>query len=139
MTTGVRRTGGVPPTRRAAGWLSIALGLAFGGAMMISLEHLARRDELRMTPFGFRAFGGGPFDALGRRGFVVAGVVLIGAAVADVVAGRWLVTGRRRGGRLAMITTPIDIILGVGFALPFLLVGVPIRAALIARGHRGLR
>jgi hypothetical protein len=139
MTTGVRRTGGVPPTLRAAGWLSIALGLAFGGAMMISLEHLARRDELPMTPFGFRAFGGGPFDALGRRGFVAAGCVLIGCAIADVIAGRWLVTGRARGARLATITTPLDIVLGVGFALPFLLVAVPIRAALIARGRRGLR
>ena len=132
-------TRAVPASLRAAGWLSIALGLAFGGAMAISLEHLARRDELPMTPFGFRAFGGGPFDALPRGGFVAAGWVLIAAAAADVVAGHWLVAGGRRGGRLALVTTPIDIVLGVGFALPFLLVGLPIRALLIARGRRGLR
>jgi hypothetical protein len=141
MTTGVRRTGGVPPTLRAAGWLSIALGLAFGGAMMISLEHLARRDELPMTPFGFRAFAGGPFDALPRAGFLtVAGGLLVSSSL-DLLAGIWLWRGDPRGRRLALatITTPLDIVLGVGFALPFLLVGVPIRAALIARGRRGLR
>jgi hypothetical protein len=33
------------------------------------------------------------------------------------------------------LTDPIALVLGAGFALPFLLAGVPIRAALILAGH----
>lgn len=129
----------VPAALRAAGVVSAALGLAFGIAMVISLDHLARRNELPMTPFGFRAFGGGPFDALPRAGFVAMAWTLLATTALDVLAGIWLWRGRRRGARLALATTPLSLALGIGFALPFLLAGIPIRAALIVLGLRRRR
>lgn len=41
----------------------------------------------------------------------------------------------RRGARLGMVTSPLAFILGLGFALPFLLVGVPIRLGLTWAGR----
>jgi hypothetical protein len=38
-----------------------------------------------------------------------------------------------------MLTSPLALILGAGFALPFLLVGVPIRLGLTWAGRRSLR
>ena len=130
---------GVPAALRAAGWLSIVLGLGFGIAMAISLRHLAREDELPMTPFGFRAFAGGPFQALPRPAFSVVGGALAATCAADVLAGAWLARGQRRGARLALVTTPFGLVFSVGFALPFLLIGIPLRAALIALARRELR
>lgn len=124
---------------RAAAVLSAALGLGFGGTMAISLRRLARGEDLPMTPFGFRAFAGGPFDALPRPGFVAMGWTLLATSVLDVLAGALLWRGERRGARLAVATTPIGSALAVGFALPFLLAGVPIRAALLFLGRRDLR
>lgn len=57
----------------------------------------------------------------------------------DTLAGFWLWQGRRRGARLGMVTSPLAFILGLGFALPFLLVGVPIRLALTWAGRGSLR
>jgi hypothetical protein len=57
----------------------------------------------------------------------------------DALAGIWLWQGRMRGVRLGMVTSPLAFILGVGFALPFLLVGVPIRLGLTWAGQRSLR
>lgn len=134
-----RPSSGVPPTLRVAGVVSASVGLAFGIAMAIALDHLARRNELPMTPFGFRAFGGGPFDGLPRPGFIAMGWTLLATAAADVLAGTWLWRGQRRGVRLALATTPLSLVLGLGFALPFLLAGIPIRAALIVVGLRRRR
>jgi hypothetical protein len=50
-----------------------------------------------------------------------------------VLAGIWLWQGRRRGARLGLTMTPLVLILGVGFALPALLLLAPTRAALILR------
>jgi hypothetical protein len=38
-----------------------------------------------------------------------------------------------------MVTSPLAFILGVGFALPFLLVGVPLRLGLTWAGRGSLR
>jgi hypothetical protein len=124
---------------RAAGLLSAALGVGFGSAMAISLCRLGRGRELPMTPFGFRAFEGGPFDALPRPVFMVMGCVLLGTCLLDLLAGTWLWQGRLRGGRLALLTSPVGLALAVGFALPLLLVGIPLRGALLLLGWRHLR
>ena len=129
----------VPGAVRAAAILSASLGIGFGTAMIISLARLADGRDLPMTPFGFRAFAGGPFDELSPTGFKAIGCVLVATSVADVLAGAWLWKGQRRGSRVVLATSPVSLILSVGFALPFLLVGVPLRAALIALGRRGLR
>lgn len=124
---------------RATGLLSASLGIGFGTAMVISLRRLAQRRELPMTPFGFRAFAGGPFDALSPRAFKAMGWLLVTTSALDVLAGTWLWKGQRRGGRLGLATSPVSLALSAGFALPFLLIGVPIRAALIGIGRKGLK
>lgn len=129
----------MPGALAGAGWLSILLGLGFGIGTVVTLQHLARHDELPMTPFGFRSLAGGPFEALPRAAFVALGGALIVTCAADVLAGRWLLRGRRRGAGLALATTPVGLALGIGFALPFLLIGLPIRAGLIVLGRRALR
>lgn len=122
---------------RVAG-LSFLLELGFGASMPIALAHLARRGELPMTPWGFRAFAG-PFELVGRRRLGLLGVALMAVSALDAVAGIWLAQGRRRGGVLGLALTPPATILGVGFALPFWLAPIPVRAAIIMRGWRRLR
>ena len=107
-------------------------------AAPIALAHLSRTGELPMTPWGFRALSG-PFEALGERRFTALGWTLVAVASMDVLAGVWLWQGRRRGAWLGLATTPIALALGGGFALPFLLIPAPIRAALVITGWRSLR
>lgn len=133
-----------PPTDRvstalrAASVMYVVLGLGFGIGTAITLESLARKGELPMT-FGFRSLGGGPFEGLPPGQFIALGLGLVTVATLDVVAGIWLWHGRLRGAILGLATSPAAFALGIGFALPFLLVGVPIRAALILAGRRALR
>jgi hypothetical protein len=124
---------------RAAALLYASLGIGFGVGTAVALDHLGRQGELPMTPWGFRALAGGPFDGLARGSFTGLGWVLVGTCVADVVAGLWLWQGRRRGATLGLATTPLALALGTGFFLPFLLVGVPIRLALVLAGRGSLR
>ncbi|MEO7295152.1 MAG: hypothetical protein ABIZ57_03330 [Candidatus Limnocylindria bacterium] len=95
-----------------------------------------------MTPFGWRLMGG-PFEQIGTDRLTPLGqglaLALVGTAILDVVAGAWLRNGRRRGGRLALATTPISVALGVAFVVPFLLVVPPLRAILVAARWRDLR
>jgi len=90
-----------------------------------------------MTPLGFRLLAG-PFERLGKEAFIGLAVVLAAVSTLDVVAGLWLWQGRRQGARLGLATSPVAFALGVGFAVPFLLVTAPIRVALILRGRRRL-
>jgi hypothetical protein len=91
-----------------------------------------------MTPWGFRSMSG-PFEELGQERFTVLGWGLVGVCALDVVAGVWLWQGRRRGLRLGSATTVPAFGLAAGFALPFLLIGVPVRVGLMLAGRRGLR
>jgi hypothetical protein len=118
--------------------VSFVSDAAFGMAMPIALVHLARRGELPMTPFGFRAFSG-PFEHLGSRRFAALGVALTGVCMLDVLSGIWLWQGRRRGATLGIAMTPLTLGLGAGFALPFLLIPAPIRAAVVLRARHRLR
>jgi hypothetical protein len=65
--------------------------------------------------------------------------MLVGLSVLDLLTGVWLWQGRRRGAWLGLATSPFALILGAGFALPFLLVAVPVRVALVLAGRRNLR
>lgn len=109
----------------------------FGIAMPFTLAHLARTGELPMSPFGFRSFSG-PFELLGRDAFTGLGWALVVVCALDVLTGIWLWQGKRRGVRLGLATTPFALALGIGFALPFLLLLAPIRAALVMAGWRSL-
>lgn len=110
----------------------------FGLAMPGTLAHLARTGELPMTPFGFRAFSG-PFEQTGTQGFTALGWGLVLVSTLDVVAGILLWQRRRWGARLGVAMTPFAFTLGIGFALPFLLLMVPIRLALVFANWRDLR
>ena len=123
---------------RVAGVTYVALGLGFGVGALVALASLARDGELPLTPWGFRALSG-PFERLGPQQFTALGLGLVGVCALDVVAGVWLWQGKKRGANLGLATTLPALALGAGFALPFLLVGVPIRVALILAGRRTLR
>jgi hypothetical protein len=127
-----------PPTIRAAAVMYVVLGVGFGAATAITLDRFARDGVLPMTPFGFRSLSG-PFEQLGPDPFMALGWALVGVCALDVLAGIWLWQGRRRGAWLGLATTPFALGLGAGFALPFLLLGAPIRAALVIAGRRSLR
>jgi hypothetical protein len=122
---------------RIAALLFIA-DAGFGIAMPITLGHFARTGELPMSPFGFRSFSG-PFEQLGSDAFTGLGWALVAVCALDVLVGIWLWQGKRRGARLGLATTPFALGLGIGFALPFLLLFAPIRAALVLAGWRNLR
>ncbi len=123
---------------RAAGVIQVLLSLAFGGGAAWTMLHLAQNGELPMTPWGFRSMAG-PFEELGQQTFSVLGWALVAVCALDILAGLWLVQHRRRGFNLGLATAVPQIALGLGFALPFLLVGVPIRLVLAIAGRRSLR
>ncbi|HEY6057702.1 MAG TPA: hypothetical protein VIV06_06685, partial [Candidatus Limnocylindrales bacterium] len=132
MTTDRAAGGGLVPARqssrvaRVGATIQFALGAGFGIGAAATLAYFARNGELPMTPWGFRSMSG-PFERLGPTAFARLGWGLVGVCALDVVAARWLWQGRRRGLRLGLATAPPALVLGAGFALPFLLVGVPIR------------
>jgi hypothetical protein len=82
---------------------------------------------------------GGPFEHLGWERFMALGWALVGVSALDVLAGVWLWQGRRRGLGLGLVTTVPAFVLGAGFGLPLLLLGVPTRAALDLAARRSLR
>lgn len=126
----------LPRTVRVAALLFAFLGVAFGASVPFVLADLDRFGELPMI-FWFRAMSG-PFEQLGPRAFSVLGWTFVGICAADVVAGLGLWQGRRWGGRLGLATSPLALAFGIGFALPLVLIGVPIRVALVVAGRRSL-
>jgi hypothetical protein len=123
---------------RAAAATYAALGLGFGVGTAVTLRLYARDGELPMTPWGFRSLAG-PFERLPPEQFAALGWALVGVCALDVVAGVWLWQGRRRGAVLGLASSPAALVLGAGFALPFLLAGIPLGGALVVAGRRGLR
>ena len=126
----------LPLAVRAAAFLFVFLGVAFGASVPFVLAHLDRHDELPVT-FGFRSMAG-PFERFGPEMFSALGWIFVGVCLADVIAGLGLWRGRRWGARLGLATSPVALALGVGFGLPLVLVGVPVRAALVFGGRRSL-
>jgi len=131
----------LPVSVQAAAVLHGVPGVGFAISVPLILVYLASRGELPMTPFGWRLMGG-PFEQIGTDrltplGWVLAGA-LVGVSLLDIISAIWLQQGRRRGGRLALATTPASIALGVAFVVPFLLIVPPLRALLVIAGWRGL-
>jgi len=123
-------------TVRVAALLYLFLGVAFGASVPFVLAYLDRYGELPMT-FWFRSMAG-PFEQLGPEAFKALGWTFVGVCAADVVAGLGLWRGRRWAARMGLATSPVALALGVGFGLPLILVGVPIRVALVMAGRRSL-
>lgn len=126
------------PMARIAGAVHALLGAGFGIGALWAVLHLRRTGELPMTSWGFRALSG-PFERLGTDGFSALGLGLVVLSLLNVVAGAWLWRGERRGLRLSLATFVPTMALGVGFALPFLLIGLPISVVLAVAGRRTLR
>jgi hypothetical protein len=122
---------------RVAAALHVLLGLGFAIGSAPVLVYFARNGELPMSPFGWRWMAG-PVEQLGPVPFMALGWTLVAVSVLDVVAGRWLWQGRRRGLQLGVATNACAFALAFGFALPALIVGVPLRAALAWAGRDGL-
>lgn len=130
-----------PRPMTAARWAAITFilpAVGFGLPTPFVLDHLRRTGELPLTPFGFRSHAG-PFERLGPDAFTALGWALVVVCVLDVLAGVWLWQGRRRGARLGLATTPFALVLGLGFAFPFLLAALPLRLLLLVAARRGLR
>jgi hypothetical protein len=123
---------------RIAGATYALLGVAFGTGAVWARTHLLRTGELPMTPFGFRALSG-PFEQLGTERFSALALALAAVSALNVLAGTWLWRGERRGLRLGLGTFAPTMALGVGFALPFLLIGMPIGIVFAVAGRRTLR
>jgi hypothetical protein len=123
---------------RVAGAIYLLLGVGFGAGAVGTLLHFTRHGELPVTPWGFRSMSG-PFEGLGAERFSMLGWSFVAVCALDALAGVWLWQGQRRGARLGMLTSPLALILGLGFALPFLIVGLPIRLGLTWAGRGSLR
>jgi hypothetical protein len=122
---------------RVAAALHVLLGLGFAFGSAPVLVYFARNGELPISAFGWRWMAG-PVEQLGPVPFMALGWTLVAVSVLDVVAGRWLWQGRRRGLQLGVATNACAFALALGFALPALIVGVPLRAALAWAGRDGL-
>jgi len=128
---------GPPLAARAAAALYGALGVGFGVGTVVTLALLARNGELPMTPWGFRSLDG-PFARIDTPTTMLAGAALVAVCAADTATAAGLWRGRRWAGRLGLVTTPAAVVLGLGFELPFLLAGIPLRTALLAAAWRRL-
>lgn len=122
---------------RTSAVIYTALGLAFGFSTPFVLAHLGRTGALPHM-FGFRALAG-PFESLGQPTFTALGWLLVAACGLDVAVGALLWRRRREGARLAVVSTPLSLALAIGFALPLLLIGLPLAALLLLLGRRGLK
>lgn len=122
---------------RASAVIHAALGLAFGLSTPFVLAHLGRTGALP-TMFGFRALAG-PFESHGQATFTALGWLLVAACWLDVAAGALLWRGRREGAWLAIASTPLTLALAIGFALPLLLIGLPLGALLLLLGRGSLK
>ena len=114
------------------------IGAGFGIGALWATLHLRRTGELPMTPWGFRALSG-PFERFGTDAFSALSLGLVVLSLLNIVAGAWLWRGDRRGLRLSLATFVPTMALGLGFALPFLLIALPISMALAVDGRRTFR
>lgn len=132
-----RTTQLLPGSIRLAAFVFVLSGLGIGLTTPFVIWRLAREGELPMTPFGFRLLAG-PAEQFGPEVFTVLCLALVAVCVADVLGGLWLWQGRRRGATLGLATSPLLFALGLAFAVPFMLLVAPIRAAGVLVGRASL-
>ena len=116
-------------------------GIGWTVATLVVLVYERQRGELPMTPFGWRLLGGA-YPEIGTERLTSLGLVLawllVAVSLVDVLIGRWLWQGRRRGAALALVMAPASLALGLSFDLPYLLVMAPLRAIAAAFAWRDL-
>jgi hypothetical protein len=117
-------------------------GVGWAVATLAVLLYHQERDELPMTPFGWRLLGG-PYPAIGTDRLTPLGWalawLLVAVSIFDVLSGVWLWQGRRRGAVSALVMAPVSFALGWLFALPYLIVMAPARAIAAVVAWRDLR
>ena len=92
-----------------------------------------------MTPFGFRSHAGGPFEQLPTDG-VRRRRLAVRRDLRPRRRRRRPALARRAAWRvLAAALTPVQLVFAIGFAFPFLLLGLPIRVVLLALARPSLR
>jgi hypothetical protein len=123
---------------RAASVGYVLPGLGFGIGALVTIRHLAEHGELPMTPWGFRAFDG-PAVRLGPEAVTALLWLITAACAVDVAAGVGIWQRRRTAALVGVATTPVQLALGAGFLLPFLLAAIPLRLGSLAAGRRQLR
>ena len=106
-------------------------GIGWAVATLAVLLYHREHGELPMTPFGWRLLGG-PYPEIGTERLTPLGWalawLLIGVSLVDVLIGRWLWQGRRRGAVLGLVMAPVSFALGWLFALPYLILMAPVRS-----------
>ena len=123
---------------RFASLLFIVPAIGFGLSTPFVLTHLHRQGELP-TILGIRALSGPFEERLSRAAFTSAGWALVATSAAETLAGVWLWQGRRRGAQLGLAISAAALVLAAGFALPALLVAIPIRVVLLLARRDRLR
>jgi hypothetical protein len=117
-------------------------GIGWLVATLAVLVYHQDQGELPISPFGWRLLGSSypeiGTDRLTPLGWALAWL-LIGVSIVDVLIGRWLWQGRRRGAVLALVMAPVSFALGWLFALPYLIVMAPLRAIAVVFAWRDLR
>jgi hypothetical protein len=103
---------------RAAGVLSVLLGLGFGVPGVIGARHLAGHGEVWRF-LGFPTYGEGPFERAGIPTTVplIAGFVAVCAA--EVAVGVLLLADWHPALWLSLALLPFELAYWAGFALPF--------------------
>ena len=126
---------------RATAVIYAVPGVGWAVSTVLVLLNLHRRGELPMTPFGFRILES-PYPRIGTERLTPLGWalawLLVAVSALDALVGRWLWQGHRRGAVLALALAPMSFALGRLFALPFLIVAVPVRAVLVLLSWREL-
>jgi hypothetical protein len=130
-----------PARHRVLALVYAVPGIGWTVATFAVLVYERQRGELPMTPFGWRLLGG-PYPEIGTERLTSLGWVLawllVAVSLVDVLIGRWLWQGRRRGAALALVMAPASLALGLLFDLPYLLVMAPLRAIAAAVAWRDL-
>lgn len=132
----------VPHMRRVLAVVYAVPGGGWAVATLAVLLYHRVRGELPMTPFGWRLLGS-PYPEIGTErltplGWVLAWILIVVSGI-DVLIGRWLWRGERRGAILALVMAPVSFALGQLFALPYLLVMAPLRAIAAVVAWREMR
>lgn len=137
MNTAVERS--TPIT--VASFLFLLFGLGFAIAIPFNLAYIISRGSGPVYPVI-----GGVMDSTtliwitwGPEGVIVLGIFQVVLAVIAVAAGLLLWRSSKKGGRLAIVLLPFDLLFALGFGIPILFVLAPLKALLLGVGWRSLR
>lgn len=103
--------------RRAAGAVSVLLGLGFGLPGVFAIRHFARTGQV-WTFMGFPTYGQGPFERIGVPTTTPLLVAFLALCIAEVALGALLWTGASYGPTVSYGLLPFEFTFWIGFALP---------------------